>query len=157
VSNLRRHFKIHQKASLGNKILSQDRIRCIRYLSDKNSNNTHHSLSRGTNQETLTTFSHSNKSIVEHNATSLIVIREDSGLLLQQRNQKESGSPSLLPLSPSHQYQHYLFLPKIATTVYTSASLINNAAENITTAYSISNSNILANGIGSSTKTSNFS
>ncbi|KAI7888865.1 uncharacterized protein EV154DRAFT_394144, partial [Mucor mucedo] len=36
VSNLRRHFKVHQKQSLNcNKITSQERLRCVRQLIKK--------------------------------------------------------------------------------------------------------------------------
>ncbi|GAN05279.1 hypothetical protein MAM1_0086d04749 [Mucor ambiguus] len=37
VSNLRRHFKVHQKAAVGDKLSAEDRIRCVRNLMERSS------------------------------------------------------------------------------------------------------------------------
>ncbi|CAO3642088.1 unnamed protein product [Mucor fragilis] len=37
VSNLRRHFKVHQKAAVGDKLSAEDRLRCVRNLMEKSS------------------------------------------------------------------------------------------------------------------------
>ncbi|CEP10420.1 hypothetical protein [Parasitella parasitica] len=35
VSNLRRHFKVHQKAAVGDKLSAEDRLRCVRNLMER--------------------------------------------------------------------------------------------------------------------------
>ncbi|KAL9547695.1 hypothetical protein MBANPS3_006040 [Mucor bainieri] len=35
VSNLRRHFKVHQKAAVGDKLSAEDRLRCVRSLMER--------------------------------------------------------------------------------------------------------------------------
>ena len=37
VSNLRRHFKVHQKAAVGDKLSAEDRLRCVRNLMERSS------------------------------------------------------------------------------------------------------------------------
>lgn len=84
VSNLRRHFKVHQKPSVGSKLSSEDRLRCVQQLMKRSS-----ALLSNKQAETMT----------DHH------VAIQPSMMLDQQPQKQPQQ--------CHRYQHYFILPSI--------------------------------------------
>ena len=89
---MRRHFKVHQKAAVGDKLSAEDRLRCVRNLMERS-------------DKILAT----KKQILPYNSLA-------SPPLQQQRNQSLYPLPPLLPQLQSQSqihYPHHLILPNL--------------------------------------------
>jgi hypothetical protein len=104
VSNLRRHFKIHQKPAVSNKISSEDRLRCVRQLI-KTSN-----LMLAKQRE----FEHgSSVKTLSDGPFSYSTTTNDMNTSMKRRVGPAPSMNQHHELSSAYRYQHYILLPAI--------------------------------------------
>ncbi|KAK4510644.1 uncharacterized protein ATC70_005076 [Mucor velutinosus] len=94
VSNLRRHFKVHQKAAAGDKLSAEDRLRCVRNLMERSSR-------------------------ILANKKQILPYSNAASHLYAAHHEPRRTSYPILPLppqqpQPQHQYQHYPILPDLS-------------------------------------------
>lgn len=109
VSNLRRHFKVHQKPTVSNKLSSEDRLRYVRQL-----------------------IKTSDVILARQRQAEL-----DQRLLVErsQYNENHEKSDTCLtsiaqPINSNYRYQHYFLVPTISNIVCTKSGTVTNSNSN---------------------------
>lgn len=105
---MRRHFKVHQKPAVSNKLSSEDRLRYVRQLIKTSDVILARKKQAEKDQRSLVERSQYNENHENNNETYL-------------------NSVAHLPQSSNYRYQHYFLFPKISNIVRTEGSRSSNS------------------------------